>query len=259
MVSQRKRKRKDTSKAKKKQTKKTKKQAPHKKKQVSRKKKRASRKKTSNKVVESAAAAEANPEAESQVKKLILLLGFSCRNLEGVGFPTDFDSCTSDELRVKSLQLMTHRDTRAMTINKKDNYPDNPYHFAANFNTPRFVDRLKTKLKQQFPAGVEITDVYLDYYNLRPSWYRESYGTQWPTVLSALPFTGKAYLPVSNLQPEESYSGVIRASPGRLITELDTVPLCKAAKNISDLQGSHNHHVKNIAGYMSFTPEQAKE
>jgi hypothetical protein len=239
--------------------------SPKTKKKQSKRKKQGPRNKISNAAVVSAAAAE--PAAVTPTNKIILLLGFTTRKMARVGLklPADADRCTTDELRVASLQCLLNKDTQVMTVNKEHKHPANTFHFAADFNTPRWIGRFKRHLKKLFPEGVEVTDVYLDYYNLRPSWYRESYGTQWPALLSGLPYTGRAYLPVSNLKPEEPYAGVLRASPGEFITDIDTLILCRAASLVdADLAtvnpaAIHEHQAKSISGYVSFTPKQAKK
>ena len=196
---------------------------------------------------------------EKKVQKLVLLLGFNTRNmdLDGViGLPGPVHTCTSDELRVASLESRLPQDTRVLTINKQHNQ-DNPYHFAANFNSTRWVGRFQRELQKTFADGVEVTDVYLDYFNIRASVYREFYGTKWCDILSDLQFTGTAYLPVCNIEPEEAYTGVLRAAPGTFITNVDAVPLCKAASLY--VRDVHKHYVTKISGYMSFTPEQVNK
>ncbi len=89
----------------------------------------------------------------SEVKKLVLLLGFASRKLgeDGRQLPAPSDRCTPDELRAQSFKnKMLHRDTRVMTVNK-GKQPDNPFHFEAEFKTKRWVRRFNKMLQSKFP------------------------------------------------------------------------------------------------------------
>ena len=206
--------------------------------------------------------------------KFTLLLGMRHRSLGAAGTALPTTRFSSDEVRVSALNAMMGGSERVITLNKQPE-PGNKHHLDCDFKSLRWLDRLMTHMAKNFGSESEVNDVYLDYFGLQATWYRESYGEHWAKKLANLKYSGTAYLPVYK-QPGDSgdrpyMDQLVEAAKtvgGNYITnsdDMDNIRLCHAGiqrqPTLRRLQANRTHfqQMQFIDGFVTLTRKQARK